>query len=192
MASGGICFTTAILLLGFGGFCAGETCTTHKYYWTGITYSTTYCAYGCCGYYPSEYCCSASVGLIVGCVIGGIALLIVIIAAVCCCIKRPGHTGRTVRASQVAYGQNNLAVVYTATSAQYPTAYGGYIPTQPVQPPPYQTAEATPTPHAYNDPAYPPGMAPPPPGFAPVPGPSDASGTNAGVPPTKTGFPHGQ
>ncbi|KAK7496237.1 hypothetical protein BaRGS_00012647 [Batillaria attramentaria] len=120
---------------------------------------------------------------------GGIALLCFIIALVCCCIKRPGQNGRMVAPAQNPNGRTNVTVVYTGTSGQYATAYGGYNPAQPVKPPAYQFAEATPAPPAYNDPAYPPGMAPPPPAFAPVPGPSDASGTMAGVPPTKTAFP---
>lgn len=162
---------SALLFFFLEGVCGGEYCTTRGF--SGFQYSATYCPYGCCGYYPAEYCCSASVGLVVGCVVAGIALICVTIAVICCCIKRPGQAGRFV--GTCPQGQSNVMVVYAGQQSgqQYPAGYGmGYPgqPGQPMQPPPYKAYE--PTPPAYNDPAYPPVTAPPPAGFAPPPGPA--------------------
>ncbi|GFO42784.1 hypothetical protein PoB_006928900 [Plakobranchus ocellatus] len=62
--------------------------------------TTTSCPWGCC-YSHSSPCCAAPIGLIVGCVLGGILLVAIVIVAVCCCCvcRRRARRGGTVRSS---------------------------------------------------------------------------------------------
>ncbi|KAK7102156.1 uncharacterized protein [Littorina saxatilis] len=74
------------------------------------------CQWGCCWKF-SDPCCSLPVGLIVGCVVGGLVLLAMVIVAVCCCcccqrrgrrnagtvVRYPTGAGVTVSSGNAAY-----------------------------------------------------------------------------------------
>ncbi|KAK7496206.1 hypothetical protein BaRGS_00012616, partial [Batillaria attramentaria] len=71
-------------------------------------YHTAYkvCQWGCCWEFDSP-CCSTPVGLIVGCVIGGIVCVSLVVLAVCCCCcrqPRPRNPGIVV-----SYGNSGVA-----------------------------------------------------------------------------------
>ncbi|KAK7480930.1 hypothetical protein BaRGS_00027841, partial [Batillaria attramentaria] len=135
--------------------------------------------------YDYNYCAS----LITGIILASLACIFLLVAMVCCCIKKSGHSGRVVSPSPASNDRcrNNLTVVYTGASGQYPVvhhAFSGYngqpMPARPPQPPEYKRFDPPPPPPAYSDPAYPPGAGPsssssvpsvPPPPYAPGPTP---------------------
>ncbi|KAK7101431.1 uncharacterized protein [Littorina saxatilis] len=153
----------------------GAYCTTYNSGYLYTTYQYQYCAFGCCGSGLYEYCCTVSVGLIIGCVIGGLVVIGVIIAIVCCCVKQQSHSGRVV------HPNTGVAVVSTGVHGQH--SYNPYqpMPHQPHQPmggmhhQPHQPMggmpqqpyggmpsqnkfpNAPPPAYNYSDPAYPPG-----------------------------------
>ena len=59
---------------------------------------------------------SISVGLIVGGVIAGIAVLCIIVALVCCCVKKQGHAGRVVGPHPQRGPGANVTVVHAGTN----------------------------------------------------------------------------
>ncbi|KAK7102736.1 protein shisa-5-like [Littorina saxatilis] len=153
----------------------GAYCTSYSSSSVLSSYSTSqYCPFGCCGSGYYEYCCTVSVGIIIGCVIGGLVAIGVIITIVCCCVKQQSHGGRVV------YPNPGLAVVSTGAHGQpaynpyqpmpqqpmggmlhqHPQPMGG-MPQQPYQPmggmpqqPPQNKTPNAPPPAYYSDPAY--------------------------------------
>ncbi|KAK7101421.1 uncharacterized protein [Littorina saxatilis] len=104
-----------------------------EFCWQQYYTSSTFCSYGCCGSNGSSYCCSAgvSVALIVGCVLGGIAMLSFIIAVVCCCIKKKGHSGRVVSPGtlQSRPAVATVTTVTTGSTGHYSTHHtAGFYP----------------------------------------------------------------
>ncbi|XP_076448481.1 uncharacterized protein LOC143285140 [Babylonia areolata] len=78
------------LALVFTGVAADDVCSYTRYeysartgrYERNVSFQT--CQWGCCWKYAPP-CCSPPVGLIVGCVIGGLVGLIVLVGCLCCC-----------------------------------------------------------------------------------------------------------
>ncbi|KAK7101392.1 uncharacterized protein [Littorina saxatilis] len=168
MATAKECSLSLLVLLGCFAVChGGDFCKTSSSSWPSVSYDTTYCAYGCCGYYPSQYCCSFSVGVIVGGVIGSIAGIAILVALICCCVKS-GQRGRVVTTQPWSMGNTGVAVVSSNNSN---TQYSGYNPgygqpmgaqpmgAQPMQPPPYSGPAPA---YGYPNPAYPPAGTPDP------------------------------
>ncbi|XP_076448692.1 uncharacterized protein LOC143285313 [Babylonia areolata] len=110
-----------ILLTLIEGTAAGEYC------WTSD--GLDYCHYGCCGSLP-QYCCSINVGLIIGCVVGGIICVAVVVTVVCCILKKQGYRGRVVGPNAMGppRGGNNVTVVHGELRALSRKTHGhGFI-----------------------------------------------------------------
>ncbi|XP_076469251.1 uncharacterized protein LOC143299751 [Babylonia areolata] len=154
-----------VLFLSIGVAQAGNWCLESNYK------SYTYCTDGCCGSSGNQYCCgwSPTVGLIVGCVFGGIFLISVIVAVVCCCIKKKAHSGKVVSpapgslqarpgaGTSTTFGPPGTTAVYQHT----PNQTVAFIPGTGVyqQPPPGYTPHQLPPlsqPPTYMPPAPPP------------------------------------
>ncbi|OWF42721.1 uncharacterized protein LOC110460696 [Mizuhopecten yessoensis] len=96
-----------------------------------------YCPEGCCGYTYDRKCCedesfdASIVGIIAGCVIGGIVFLGFIVSLVFCLVcmgtNKTGNRGRVIVPLTQQQGASNVA--YVSTHANW--AYTGPYPSQP-------------------------------------------------------------
>ncbi|KAK7480913.1 hypothetical protein BaRGS_00027824, partial [Batillaria attramentaria] len=146
---------------------AGEICTIGvDDDWWG-RYDTAYCAHGCCGQWPDQYCCVVSyfgtVWAIVGGVFGSLLFLCVLLALMCVLCKKASHNGRVIHPTTSSNPpRSGLTVVYNSNGGQNPSTHlsvsGGMssMSAQPPQPPAYKATADTPAPPPYSDPAYPP------------------------------------
>ncbi|XP_053403532.1 uncharacterized protein LOC123537922 [Mercenaria mercenaria] len=117
-----------ILCISFTGIFAGEWCTdynTDSSDWWDHDANTIWCEEGCCGDGWDQHCCiSGEAAMIIGIVIGSIALVAIIVsvlvAVFCCCRKSRGRAGQVCQpngaqtttvqmqgmsATNMAYGQ---------------------------------------------------------------------------------------
>ncbi|XP_070191753.1 protein shisa-4-like isoform X2 [Littorina saxatilis] len=146
-----------VVLLSLTDVVDGENCI----FQNGFYKSYYYCQYGCC----SSRCCSyrsvsnfgTSVAVIVGCVIGAIALIAFIITAICCCIRRRGRPGQVIVTGQPGFNPAapGVAVIQhsnTHTSAPAPSQPQYNYGMQPMGGPPGNAAFK---PYAQPPPAYP-------------------------------------
>ncbi|XP_053403525.1 uncharacterized protein LOC128558425 [Mercenaria mercenaria] len=144
-----------ILSLTLKGIVAGEWCIEYDSDWWDDDSNRIWCEQGCCGDSWDQYCCiSGEVGMIIGIVLGSIALVAIIVsvlvAVFCCCRKSRGRAGQVCQpagaqtttvqmqgmpVTNMAYGQvgYNGAVNYpvVTTSNMAPATV------QQWQPPPY-------------------------------------------------------
>ncbi|KAK7101438.1 uncharacterized protein [Littorina saxatilis] len=138
----------------------GATChykkTTYGYPYRSYTFYK-YCQYGCC----SSGCCTSqfrtSTGVIVGCVIGVIALVALIISGICCCIRRRGRPGQVIVTGQPGF---NTAAPGVSVIQHSNTNTSAPAPTQPqynygMQPMGWTPGNAAFKPYAEPPPAYP-------------------------------------
>lgn len=172
MASGfALALLVAAAVASFPTGARAESCTYNNGYYN----QQTYCSYGCCSW-RSDGCCESYtyneirtgvnvIGIVVGCVIGGIVLIASIIVVICCCVRRRGHPGQVM---QPGYGQPIVATTTTSNNMAVSGVSGQY-PMQPVgnpwypQPQPYPQYPAQPAgPTGYAQPQmYPPPYQPP-------------------------------
>ncbi|KAK3755816.1 hypothetical protein RRG08_010419 [Elysia crispata] len=97
--------------------------------------ATTSCPWGCCHKYSSP-CCPAPMGLIVGCVLGGVLLVTLVIIAVCCCCicrKRARRRGASSGASHAgrsttsASGSRAFSATMSSRSGDTEMGYPGPV-----------------------------------------------------------------
>ncbi|XP_060582046.1 uncharacterized protein LOC132738554 [Ruditapes philippinarum] len=96
-----------ILLSSFSGILAGEWCTEYTDDLFDST-DTIYCEDGCCGNSYDQYCClNGRTGMIVGIVIGSLALVAaivsILVAVFCCCRKSRGRAGQVCQPTTGAH-----------------------------------------------------------------------------------------
>ncbi|RUS89123.1 hypothetical protein EGW08_003131 [Elysia chlorotica] len=93
--------------------------------------TTTSCPWGCC-YKHSSPCCSAPMGLIVGCVLGGVLLVTLLIVIVCCCCvcrKRARNRAASSGASPAgmsttsASGSRGMSVTFSSRTGDSEMGY---------------------------------------------------------------------
>ncbi|XP_070191747.1 uncharacterized protein [Littorina saxatilis] len=123
-----------VVLLSLTDVVDGATCQNNYYSNYGVY---KYCHYGCCSSYSG--CCSSStystsstysstsnfgtsVAVIVGCVIGAIALIAFIITAICCCIRRRGRPGQVIVTGQPGFNPAAPGVTVTQQSNTHTSA----------------------------------------------------------------------
>lgn len=151
--------------------------TDFHYSWAGKPdYSTTFCSYGCCGYGTKQYCCKITVGVIIGAIFAGLALLSILVSVICCFIKHkttsgrvvaPGHNNANLYASTVVYAGGQAMI---QTYGVQPGEHSGapYLPPgYPAGPPAYKEVDGPPPAYTYFSPGS--GLAPAPASSKPNP-----------------------